>query len=201
MATNFQSSFIPKEPITEQAFKKKKTGLVGILAVSLFLASIAGAVGMYFYEGIIKNEITSLEAQLAEAEKNVDKETIKEMSQFGQKLSVVKSIIYKHQVISNFLDTLAASTVSTVQFTDFSYGNLKSDSLTINLRGKASSYAAIAVQENVLLQNKYFKSITFSNLGLSEKGLVSFDLALSVDPQISVYAPDLTTVGTTTEKI
>ncbi len=190
MAPNFQSSFIPKEPMTEdKVFKKKKAGVFGVLAVSLFVTSIIGSIGMYVYKGIMQNEIQGLESQLANEEKAIDKKTISEMAQFGKKLEVVKSLVFKHQVVSNFLATLASSTVSTVQFNDFSYGDLKEGSLSVNLHGKATNYASIALQENVFSKIKYFKSVTFSNLTLSDKGLVSFELAISVDPQIAVYAP------------
>jgi hypothetical protein len=189
MAPNFQSSFIPKEPVTEEVFKKKKAGFVGVLVISIFIFSIIAAVGLYFYEGIVKSDIQNLESQLANAEKNIDKKTIDEMSQFGKKLDLIKSIVYKHQVISGFLGSLASSTVSAVQFTDFNYGNLEEGKLTVTLRGNALSYAAIALQEQVFSQNKYFKSVSFSNLNLTDKGIVSFDLAISVDPKISLYAP------------
>ncbi|MEK7117002.1 MAG: hypothetical protein AAB837_02460 [Patescibacteria group bacterium] len=189
MAPNFQSSFIPKEPVTEEVFKKKKAGIFGVLAVSLFISSIVISAAMYVYKGIIKSEIQNLQSQLAESEKNIDKKTIGDMSQFAKKLDIVKSIVYKHQVISNFLSSLASSTVSSVQFTDFAYNNAKEDSLDVTLHGKADSYASIALQENIFSQNKRFKSMLFSNLTLADKGEVSFDLAISVDPQISVYAP------------
>lgn len=189
MSPNFQSSFIPKGPVTEEVFKKKKAGLVGVLVVSLFISSIIISVAMYFYKGIIKSDIQNLELQLTEAEKNIDKKTINEMFQFSKKLNIAKTIIFKHQVMSKFLDSLASSTVSSVQFTGFSYGNLEEGKLLVNLRGKATSYASVALQENIFFQNKYFKSVSFSNLTLAENGLVSFDLAISVDPQISTYSP------------
>ncbi len=190
MAQNFQSSFIPKEPITtSEVFKKKKTGIVGVLVVSLFISSIVISVAMYIYEGIIKSDIQSLQSQLADADKNIDVKTIDEMSQFSQKLSAAKTIVLKHQVLSRFLESLASSTVSSVQFTDFSYNNLDNGDLSVALKGKATSYASIALQESIFSQNKYFKSISFSNLTLADKGLVSFDLNISVNPQISTYSP------------
>jgi hypothetical protein len=189
MAPNFQSSFIPKEPVTEEVFKKKKAGLIGILVVCLFISSIVIAVAMYFYKGIVKGDIQNLQLQLASDEKNIDKKSIDDMSLFTQKLGIAKTIVLKHQVISRFLESLASSTVSSVQFTSFGYGNLGENSLTVSLKGKATSYASVALQENIFSQNKYFKSISFSNLTLSDKGLVSFDLDILVDPEISAYSP------------
>lgn len=189
MAPSFQSSFIPKSPVTEEVFKKKKAGILGVLAVSLFVSSIVISIGIYVYKGMLKNDIEGLQAELAQAENNIDKETINEMAQFGEKLNIAKLLVTKHQVISNFLSSLSSSTVSSVQFTELTYGNMQGSGLTIGLQGKADSYASIALQENVFSQNKYFKSLTFSDLNLSDKGAVSFKLDISVDPQISVYSP------------
>lgn len=189
MASNFQSSFIPKEPVTQEVFKKKKAGVFGVLVFSLFIFSMIASGGMYFYKGIIKNEIKDLESQLAEAEKNIDKKTIDEMAQFDQKLDIAKSLVAKHQIISGFMGMLSSSTVSAIQFTDFNYGNLEQNKLSVKMQGKATSYAAIALQESIFYQNKYLKSISFSNLNLAEKGLVSFDLDMTIDQQITAYAP------------
>ncbi len=190
MAPNFQSSFIPKGPVTQEVFKKKKTSLFGILVIFLFIASIIISIGLFVYKGIVKNDIKNLQSQLTVAETKIDRKEINEMSQFSKKLGFTKLIISKHQVVSNFMDTLASSTVSSVYFDDFNYDNLKKgNNLTVVLHGKATDYASVALQENVFSQNKYFKSVTFSNLTLTDKGLVSFDLTISVDPRISVYSP------------
>lgn len=189
MASNFQSSFIPKGPVTQEVFKKKKAGALGVLVVSLFITSIIVSIALFAYKDVLKGDIQNLQSQLADAEKNIDKKTINEMSQFGKKLDLTKSLILKHQVISNFLDSLASTTVSSVQFDDFSYGNIRDTGLTVVLRGKATSYAGIALQENIFSQNEHFNSVSFSSLSLTEKGFISFDLAISVDPQIFVYSP------------
>lgn len=189
MAPNFQSSFIPKESVTEEIFKKKKAGMLGVLAVSLFVFSIILSVGLYVYKGIIKSDIQNLQLQLTEQEKSLDKETISKMSQFSKKLSVIRSIVSKHKVASNFLETLASSTVSSVQFIDLTYNESKNGELIVTLSGRATDYASVALQEDVFSKVKYFKSTTFSNLGLEDEGSVSFDLAITVDPKISVYTP------------
>jgi hypothetical protein len=191
MAPNFQSSFIPKEPMTEETvFKKKKAGILGVAVVTLFIISIIGAVGMYVYKGMVNSDIQNLESQLALAEKGIDKKSINDMSNFSKKLDTVNNIITKHQVISGFLNNLSSSTVSSVQFIEFGYGDLKGSSLTVSLKGKANSYSAVALQESIFSKNKYFGSMSFSNLNLTSDGMVSFDLTIIVDQKISEYAPE-----------
>lgn len=188
MAPNFQSSFIPKQTSEQQVFQKKNIGFLGFLVVLLFILSIISGVGVYIYKGVLKNDIADLEQQLADAERGIDKDTIEQMSQFGKKLDLTKSIISKHQVISGFLEYLASSTVSTVYFANFSYGDLNNGELTVNVDGRATDYASIALQEDVFSKSEYVKSMSFSGLSLSEKGQVSFDLSLSIDQKVSNYS-------------
>lgn len=189
MAPGFQSSFIPKEPITPDVFKKKKAGILGIVAVSTFISTIIIAGALTFYKSIVKNDIENLRAELAQAEQSIDKKTIKEMLDFSRKLSIAKSIVTKHQVVSGFMQSLASSTVATVTFNDFSYNALTPNGLNVTLKGKTNSYASVALQESVFLKNKYWKSVSISNLTLGDKGTVNFDVAVSVDPQIALYQP------------
>lgn len=189
MAPGFQSSFIPKDPVTEQAFQKKKAGFIGVLAVSLFLSSVVIAVGVYVYQVMLKGDIESLKEELAQAEKSIDKKTIGELSDFAKKIDIAKKLVDRHHVVTNFLDVLSSSTVRSVQFSEFSYSGLKETELLIKLSGKADSYAAVALQDSVLSKVKEFRSLAFSNMGLNEKGSVIFDLEIKVDPELSVYSP------------
>lgn len=203
MASDFQSSFIPKDPVTEEVFKKKKAGILGVIAVSVFISSLVAYGAMFAYKSIIKSDIQNLQAQLAQSEKNIDKKTIEEMATFSKKLDLVRTIVSKHLIVSAFLDSLASSTVNQVQFEEFNYTRMDDGSLTVKMNGKATSYASIALQEDVFSKNKYFKSVSFSNLTLAEKGFVVFAVSINVDPQIAVYSPPVPatspTASTTSE--
>jgi cell division protein FtsL len=191
MAPGFQSSFIPKGPDTQQVFQKKKAGVLGVLIVSLFVFILILSVGMVFYKNMVKTDIENLKSQLATAGQSIDKKSIDEMARYSQKLSIVKSIVLKHQVISGFLNSLASSTISTVSFSEFNYDGLSSGGITVRMRGSANSYGSIALQENVFSKNKYWNSTKFSNLALGNKGTVNFEVEVSVDPEIVVYSPEL----------
>lgn len=200
MASGFQSSFIPKDPISPEVFKKKKTGLLGILAVSIFISSVIVAVGAVFYKDIVRKDIISLQTELALAEENIDRESVQRMIDFSQKLNIVKSIVARHQAVSGFLESLASSTASAVSFTDFSYSALTPNSLVVSMKGVTNSYSAVAFQEGIFKNNKDWKSVSFSNLALGEKGAVTFDVSVLINPQVVAYTPSFSTpsVGTTT---
>jgi hypothetical protein len=204
MPADFRSSFIPKEPVTEAVFHKKKTGILGMLATTLFIASIVAAGGVYFYKGVVKKDIASLQSELAIQEKNIDKKTITEMSRFAARLNLVKSIVLKHQVVSGVLNSIASSTVSAVYFTSFSYDSFSPNTLTVNLEGKATSYGTVAAQEDIFKKNKDFKSVDVSGLSLEEGGTVIFKASISVDPvdpTVMVFKGDPSLVKTVAQTL
>ena len=187
MAPNFQSSFIPKEPITQQVFAKKKMGLFGVLSVTFFTLSILSSIGIVVYKNILKNDIKNVQSQLAEAEQTMDKKTIEEMLKFSKKLQLVKSVVDRHTVFSNFLVSLASSTVNSVSFNNLQYGGEQNKDLTVNLDGRAPSYGTVALQEDVFKKNKFWKTVNISDLKLGDDGFVSFSVNLTIDQKISLY--------------
>ncbi len=187
MASDFQSSFIPKEPVTKDGFSKSETSLFGIIGLLLFLVVLAATGGLFAYQYVLKGEINTLQSQLASAESSIDKKSISDMSAFSKKLNMVKTLVDKHRVISAFLDDLASSTVSTVQFDEFSFGPLTESALTVTIRGQTTSYASIALQEKVFDDDPYILSTSFSDLSLREGGRVGFSVKLNVDRKIVNY--------------
>src|SRR3989344_3357877 len=202
MAPNFQSSFIPKGPITEEVFQKKKAGPLGLLAVSLCIISVLLAISLFVYKGIVKSHIAVLKTELGDMEAGIDTKTIEEMAAFSGKLTTVKAVISGHRVTSGFLKLLASSTVSTVAWNDFIMNTLSKDGVSVSLKGKANDYSSIALQESVFSKEKRIRSMSFSNLSLSEGGSVSFDLSLVLDPGVISYSPPVSakpSVATTTK--
>lgn len=189
MAQGFQSSFIPKGSAAQEGLPKKKMGIFGLIAVSVFALVIILSIGLAVYKSILEGQIENLKAQLAEAGRNIDKKSIDQMLEFSKKLSMAKSIVENHQVISGFTASLASSTVSTVSFDDFNYRMVSPGELSVVMRGKAKDYASLALQESVFRKNQYWKSVSFTNMNLGEGGLVSFEVTVSVDPKITVYSP------------
>lgn len=191
MAPGFQSSFIPKGPETQQIFQKQKTSVLSVLIIFLFVATMILSAGMFFYKDMINSDIDELKSQLATAGESIDKKSIDEMVRYSQKLDIVKSIVLKHQVVSGFLSSLASSTVSTVSFSEFYYNTQANGSLEVRMKGRTTSYGVIALQESVFTKNKYWNSVSFSNLTLGDQGTVTFEVLVLVDPQIAIYGPDV----------
>jgi len=194
MAPNFQSSFIPKQSSTQETFKKQKYGIAGTFAFLLFLLSLVVAGGLFFYEKLIQGEIEDLKSQLTTAEGNIDREAIAELSNFDSKLRAADTLVDRHTVVSNFIKIVASSTVSSVRFNRLDYRFAQDNTLIASLRGEATSYAALALQEDVFLKEPNVNSIVFSELKLADGGLVEFGLDMVIDSKVSLYAPLITEI-------
>ncbi len=198
MPQNFQSSFIPKGPLGESKPDKKKNSFFGFLMFLVFVGSVVSAGGVYFYKSSLKADIENMKIQLVEAGKSIDQKSIDELVDFSDKLSVVRTILLKHQVVSGFMNSLASSTVKTIYFKEFKYDNLTPTSLSVSLSGVADSYGAIALQQDILSKNQYLKSVDVTNLKLAEGGGVQFGMDVLVDPKIVVYNPYIPPSSTST---
>ncbi len=138
---------------------------------------------------MVKSQLDDLKNQLVEAEKNLDRETVKNMSDFSKRLNFAKNIVSNHVVVSNFLNHLASSTVGTVYYSDFAYDTSSPQGVAVSMKGLANSYSSVALQESVFLKDKYFRKVNFSNLALTDKGMVSFDLSVIIDKEAISYSP------------
>jgi len=183
----FQSSFIPKGQIATTGSPSKKTGLLGVVAASLFVLVIVLTAGLYAYKWITKNSIVSLQKELAAAEAGLDTETIQKMSAFSRKLASGKKLIIQHKAISNFLTFLSANTVKNIEFTDFNYTTTQDSGILVSLSGESLDYASLALEQNILEKESSIKQMSFGNLSLVEGGRVSFDLSVTLDPKMVLY--------------
>ena len=201
MATNFQSSFIPKETITGKSGGVGNKSILSFLGLLFLIISIVASVGLFIYKGMLGGELEELKSSLILAESAIDKDAVEKITIFNKKLNLIKEILDKHQASSNFLGLLSSSTVSGVQFSELKYNYLSTGGLDVKLRGKSSAYDTLALQENEFSKLKEIKKAKFSNLSLVEKGLVGFELDVSVDPVISIYNPEISSVPETSETV
>lgn len=192
MATNFQSSFIPKESISVKTNSVGDKGIINFLGVLLLIISIGISIALFFYKVMLQNDIENLKSELAIAESSIDRQAVDKIIIFNKKLNLIREILGRHQASSNFLTLLSSSTVSSVQFKDLKYTYLSAGGLDVILRGESASYSALALQENEFKKVKEIKSFVFSNLSLLDSGKVGFDLVISMDPTISIYNPKIT---------
>lgn len=200
MEPKFQSSFIPKGPITSAIpnssvrQRSQDKGLFYFLSLIIFSVSVILALGVFGYKFYLKYSIAQMGADLENARATLQPEVIGELTRLDNRIISSRELITKHLILSPLFKFLELSTPKTVRFTDFNF--LKTpQGLELSISGEARGYAVLALQAEILDKSQYFKNSIFSNLGLNEKGDVNFTLKTVIDPTLASYQKEVERIG------
>lgn len=190
METKFQTSFIPKQPVTSEApHHASAASLFFLFAFIIFMASLACAGGVFIYSGIIKNNINEGKSQLTLNKNAFDPNTINQITRLNDRINAADYLLKRHKSVSTLFSVLSNATLVNVRFSDFNYAGVD-DKITLSMKGQASSYETVALQAkeftNPNLKN-VFRSPLFGDLTLDTQGNVSFSFSTNVDPLLVDY--------------
>lgn len=188
MEPKFQSSFIPKQSLSESSLPKRggRMDLLTMLAVIILLLSVALAGGAFVYGKFTTLNIEKKAKALEDAKSSFNPELISELSRLSRKMSVAGELMNSHISVSDIFAALEESTLKSIKFDDFNY-NYTPERITISLRGKASGFSSIALQSDLFGKSKVIEKPVFSNLNLDEKGSVGFLFSAEVNPNTILY--------------
>ena len=187
MEQNFQTSFIPKKPmIEERTVSRRPISFLLILSIFIFFIMILISGGAYFYRDFLTKDLTKMKNDLELAKNRFEPSLINKLTVLDKRLNSSSEILSQHVVISPIFKTLQELTLKTLRYTKFGY-ELTNNKVVVKMSGQASSYRSIALQADLFTKDKNLIDPVFSNLSLSEKGDVLFDLEFSVDPTFVNY--------------
>lgn len=190
-----QTSFIPKRALAEDRAPRQKTvSIFSFFATILFIASIAGAGAMYFYESTLKASVNDMQQTLTKAKDAFEETFLQELQVVDARINAASEVLENHVTVSPIFSALQQATLKSVQFTKFVYavdGSGPGASVLVKMSGRAQNYNALALQSDELTKNKYIRNPIFSNLTLDTQGNVLFDLSFSVDPKFVLYGEAL----------
>ncbi len=200
MDDNFQTSFIPKKPLAEErVIQERPVSIFSLVATIAFFVTLISAGGVYFYKITLTNQVASQTASLERAKAAFEPSLVETLQTLDKRINASKEILANHITASPILKSLEDLTLKSVRFTKFDYeiskdGGTKID---VTMTGQARSYTSIALQSDMLGQNKYIKNVVFSNLVLDAQGNVGFDLKFSVDPAFVMYGSTISNATAT----
>ncbi len=213
MEQEFQTSFIPKKPLSEDRIKTRSSSVsfFNLIAIVIFLGALAAAGSVYFLKVSTKEKIKTAQASLQKAKEEFELDTVNSLQHLDKRLEASKDLLSGHIVLSPIFADLSQYTLKTIQFTKFSYSlsGTTNRSVDIKMSGIARDYNALAYQADIFSNYKYFKNPVFSNLSLNDKNQILFDLTFSVDenhiqyeknlPEIKAEPSPSTAVGSITD--
>lgn len=207
METKFQTSFIPKKPMTPQNethHAPSGASVLMIIGVLLFVVSLAGAGFTFLAKSYLLNVQEGYKKDLADNEKRFNVPLIEELKKASTKIDLAKKLIANHIAVSEALNIIAGLTAEKVYFSSFEFnapdigqpgggGNYK-----IKMQGVADSFNSIAFQSDVFGTsekygtNKVLKNPILSDLLVDEAGNVKFNFTADITPADVSYDKTLT---------
>lgn len=190
METKFQTSFIPKQPVTDtQLHRGGGASLVFLFSFILFMASLAAAGGVFIYGSIMERNIKEGDKQLTLNRNAFDPNTIKEITRLNDRINAANTLLKQHKSVSTLFLVLSQTTLKNVRFTEFNYAAVD-EKISLTMKGQAFNYETIALQAKAFTDpalKNVFRSPIFGDLTLDSQGNVSFSFSTGVDPFLVDY--------------
>jgi hypothetical protein len=201
MENKFQTSFIPKKSLDDSGRVKVKTprNVLSLVSTMIITLTILAAAGVFGYSYLLDRRIVSAQQILEEKERNFDYNAVNEIVRVDNKLKAATTLLDRHTAVSGVFGFLEESTLKNLRFTSFDFAYLSPTRISINMKGQARSFGAVARQAELFAsstQKEYFKDPIFSDLNLDERGNIIFSFLTSVDPTLIDYANNLPVPGT-----
>lgn len=150
------------------------------VSLTLFLLTVAAFVFLKVYLSQIEADIISINNQIKDEAAKVNAEDEKTVVNLSDSLAAFRNLAANHSYFSNLLDILGSLTYSKVVFTKL---DVDRDKNTLQLKGSAQNYTALAKQMVALRENEKFNGLEVKGINFSTSGL-DFELTMFLDPKI-----------------
>lgn len=191
MESGIQSSFIPKDAGKVAAAPRlERSGglpdLLLLLAIVLFVASLALAGGVFLYQQYLSTSAASKLAQLKTAQEAFDPALIQEITRLDDRMRIADQVLGKHVAPTAIFLALQQATLTTVSFSSLSIESNDPSKITMEMNGVAQSVNSIALEADILSRNGVVTNPIFSGITRKEDG-VHFTLEALINPAAINY--------------
>lgn len=184
-----KSSFIPTDTETVRAAPRRSGGLADLLtlmALVLFIASLALAAGVFLYAQYLEKSKASKSANLELARAAFEPALIQTLTRLDDRMQAADSVLGAHVAPTIFFNILEQVTLQTVSFRSLVFDAADPKRVTIRMRGIAESVNGIALQADLFTKNGVLTSPIFTNIDREIDG-VNFDVSALLNPNTIRY--------------
>ncbi len=185
MEPKYQTSFIPKKPITATGqVRSGGTSLLLLVSIIIFLVSLGLGGYVLLEKNILIQKISADQATIETNKSGLvsDSITVESLVQLNSRINVAKVLLSKHVAISPIFNFLQTATLKSVRFKNFTFSAATKNTdgttkISVQMSGVAKDWETVASQADEFGKTDYNKIITepkVSNLGLNIDGSVSF---------------------------
>jgi len=198
METKYQTSFIPKKPVTTAApTRSGGMSLFLLVSIILFLVSLGLAGYVYLEKNLLVKGIQQAQATIESKKEGIvaDSITVESLVQLNSRINIAKVLLSKHIAISPIFSFLQEGTLKSVRFKNFTFSSSNKNDTTgsrvsIQMSGQARDWETVASQADEFGKPDYKKIISepkISNLSLNNDGSVSFLFTAFVASEFLIY--------------
>lgn len=192
MDKEFKTTFIPKKNVVntakapESRQARTRRSLLGMVALLLFVTALVSTVGVYLYKIRLAATLNSRIDSINRAEKAFEPSVILELKKLDIRLRAGTELLDQHVAVSDFLESLAESTLPDVSFSGLTF-EFNPEGSTISMTGEARGYLYIAQQSDILESNQYIQNHIFSDFALTDTGRITFSLNFTINPELMIF--------------
>ncbi len=202
MEPKYQTSFIPKKPITSTGqVRSGGMGLLLLVSIIIFLVSLGLGGYVLLEKNILIQKITADQATIETNKSGLvsDSITVESLLQLNSRINVAKVLLAKHVAISPVFNFLQTATLKSVRFKNFTFSAASKNTdgttkISVQMSGVAKDWETVASQADEFGKTDYNKIITepkISNLGLNADGSVSFTFTAYVTTDYLMYGNNI----------
>jgi len=203
MEPKYQTSFIPKKPVTTSG-PSQSGGMSLLLLVSLiiFLISLGSAGYVYLQRNLLIQKINTDLSSIKQNQTGLvsDQVTIENLVTLNSRINVSKELLSKHIAVSPIFDFLQQTTLKSIRFRNFNFSSAGKDvsganKVSVQMLGMAKDWETVASQADEFGKADWKNIISepkISNLSLNADGSVSFLFSAYVSPSFLVYGNNKT---------
>lgn len=191
MDPQVQASFIPKKSLDTSARRGAGVGLLFLLSLLIFIASVVAAGSSFLYQQYLNKTLADKKVSLDRAQGAYEPGTIQDLSRMDQRITQAKTLLSKHIAPSAIFAFLSTQTLEKVSFSSFSFTLGSDGSSKLSLAGTADSFSTVALQSDQFGSSKVLKDVVFSGITVDATGGVSFSVSATADPSLISYAATL----------
>jgi len=123
----------------------------------------------------------------AEMQDDFDALTVETFVKLDKRIESAKKILGKHIAVLPIFDFLESKTLKNVRLKTVDVSFLENGSASLDIKGEAKNFSAVALQSDVFAESKELKNPIISDIDLTLTGGISFNFKSEVDPSFVLY--------------
>jgi hypothetical protein len=179
------TSFVPHSSANApRRYRFDFIGAFSFLAYGIFLLTIALAVGVFLYAGVLAAQLKSKDIQLAKERDKINTTLAHSFIRLDNRLIAGQKLLDDHIALSNFFRTLGTALPNTVRFSALQLNATDAKKIIVSGSGVAKNFNALASASVSFASGGDIKDAIFSRIVVNKDNSVSFALVATVDPKL-----------------